>query len=495
MLIRIETAPAYTTTYHTGTEGSPIAVLEDSPHLYFNTLPFAESFCWEDAVPIGWNTHPDGSGQAVSFGSRIDHRERSHLDLYLQHLPCSPVQAFSWKQTDDGVTITGYSGSGDLVIPPYMNGLPVTGIAAGSFPPLQVDRLVLPPTLRSIEPGAFAAVSAGELHFFDTVSQLCDDSFGDYAFSHIHIHAAQSPVYCGTYFDTLPDKMDYLDSLKDRQKIVLFCGSSARFGYDSAALESAFADYRVVNMGVYAYTNMRPLADMILPAMGSGDVLLSSPELDAIAFQFCGETDLDKEFFCMVESNYDLFAALDATGYSRIFDAFQEFNASRVGMSPRSYRDSASQYDEDGAAVLNPSYNRQGDYIVYRPDNTQGVLFGIKRAFYNPSYVRQEDIDGLNRFYDALSQKDVQVLFTYSPRSAPSISADSTQTAISQLDAYFRQTLHARFISPIGDSLMDPYYFYGTDNHLSTQGVSFHTERVIGYLQDALTDGAHSGKD
>ena len=33
---------------------------------------------------------------------------------------------------------------------------------------------------------------------------------------------------------------------------------------------------------------------------------------------------------------------------------------------------------------------------------------------------------------------------------------------------------------------MDPLYFYGTDNHLSTEGVQIHTRRVIGDLRAAL---------
>jgi hypothetical protein len=283
--------------------------------------------------------------------------------------------------------------------------------------------------------------------------------------------------------------MDYLHSLKDHQKIVLFCGSSARFGYDSSMLESAFPDFRVVNMGVYAYTNMLPLANLILPLMREGDVLLSSPELDAIEFQFCGDTDLDKETFCMVESNYDLFARLDCRNYSHVFDAFQAFNESRSGMTEHSYLESASDYDEDGVPQLTSTYNQQGDYILYRPSNDSGQLFGIKRACYNRRYIRPQDLDGLNRVYDAFTEIGVQVLFAYSPRSRLSITDDSTEAAISELDLFLRERLHAQIISPIEDSLMDAYYFFGTDNHLSSEGVTVHTKRIITYLQDTLTEG------
>lgn len=489
VLIRIETAPAYTTDYHIEDEADVISVLEESPHLYFNTLSYQQSFSRKGYLPIGWNTREDGTGVGIGFGSRIDHRGQSHLDLYLQWLPCSPVRDFTWTQENGAITITGYSGSGNVVIPETIDGIPVTGIAPGAFSDLNVAILALPPTLQWISERAFEAVSAQHLYFFDIVEQISDNAFGGCSFTHIHIQAARPPVYSGSYFDTLADKMDYLDSLKDRRKIVLFCGSSARFGYDSSMLESAFPDYRVVNMGVYAYTNMLPLADLILPLMGEGDVLLSSPELDAIEFQFCGKSDLDRETFCMVESNYDLFARLDCRNYSHVFDAFQSFNESRTGMTERSYLESASGYDEDGIPQFTPTYNQQGDYILYRPSNGSGQLFGIKRACYNRDYIRSQDLDGLNRVYDAFAEAGVQVLFTYSPRSRLSITDDSTEAAILELDLYLREQLHARVISPIDDSLMDAYYFFGTDNHLSSEGVTVHTKRIITYLQDTLTEG------
>jgi hypothetical protein len=56
----------------------------------------------------------------------------------------------------------------------------------------------------------------------------------------IHINAAQLPAYSGNYFDTFQDKYDRLQDLKDTKKIVLFSGSSTRFGYDSEKLKKHF---------------------------------------------------------------------------------------------------------------------------------------------------------------------------------------------------------------------------------------------------------------
>lgn len=81
------------------------------------------------------------------------------------------------------------------------------------------------------------------------------------------------------------------------------------------------------------------------------------------------------------------------------------------------------------------------------------------------------------------------VFFTYSPRSSVSLSPGSTQEAIEALDALFARRLHAKIISSAADSILDPLYFSGTDNHLSTEGVAIHTQAVIGYLTAALSEG------
>ena len=80
----------------------------------------------------------------------------------------------------------------------------------------------------------------------------------------------------------------------------------------------------------------------------------------------------------------------------------------------------------------------------------------------------------------------VRVWLTYSPRNSQAVSEASTPEAIAALDAYFRENLNAVFLTPLQDSLMPGRYFYGTDNHLSTNGVALRTAQVITALKDAL---------
>ena len=80
------------------------------------------------------------------------------------------------------------------------------------------------------------------------------------------------------------------------------------------------------------------------------------------------------------------------------------------------------------------------------------------------------------------------MFFTYSPRSQRSICSDSDSASIRALGQAFRERLHVPVISSIEDSLMDAFYFYGTDNHLTTEGAAIHTKAVIADLQRALEE-------
>ena len=120
-----------------------------------------------------------------------------------------------------------------------------------------------------------------------------------------------APVYSGSYYDGFSDRYDWLLSIREEQKLVLFSGSSGRYGYNSEMLMDAFPDYQVANMGVYAFTNAMPQLELIRQLMQPGDILLSAPEFDAVKFQFCTTNALDNHFWAIMESNYDAVALLD----------------------------------------------------------------------------------------------------------------------------------------------------------------------------------------
>lgn len=454
-------------------------------HLRVNTAIQGELFNNPGHTLTGWNTAPDGSGQAVGLGSRTEPGCR----LYAQWAVQNDAAEFTFTVNNGTATVTDWQGSGErLVLPDTLGGAPVVEIAAGAFTNAACREIILTDTLRRIEPGAFTGCAVESLTLFDNLQTVSDYAFeGCTTLRTLHINAATAPVYSGSYYATFADKYDRLLSLSKTRKLVLFSGSSARFGYDSAALDQALPSYAVVNMGVFAYTNALPQLELIRSQLQEGDLLLLSPEFDAAKRQFCTTNAFDDDFFCMVEENYDLLAPLDLRQYSGVFSALGSYLQTRAGMAARSYAVSPAELDEDGNPVDTPSYNAYGDYILYRPDAGEDTpIYGLPVDYTVDAFPQVYYIDPANAEIARFTADGVRVWLTYSPRNSQAVSEASTPEAIAALDAYFRENLNAEILTPLQDSLLPGRYFYGTDNHLSTNGVALRTAQVITALKDAL---------
>ncbi|MCC8181700.1 MAG: leucine-rich repeat protein [Clostridiales bacterium] len=470
-----------------GDASQPVEVVTATTHLRWNTSTGVELFEREGYTLIGWNTQADGSGTAVGLGSRADPAEG--LTLYAQLSKWTDERCFTWEEAGDGVKITGYSGTDSVIsIPAELDGLPVRYIGEGAFAEAACDTVILPNTVRTLESGAFRGCALTTLYLSDNIITLNDYSFQDCDdLRTVHLNAVEDPVYSGTYYDTFTDKFDRLLTLSDCQKIVLFSGSSTRFGYDSAAIDQAFEGYEVVNMGVFAYTNAYPQFLLILDCMGEGDILIHSPEFDAAQRQFCTTSRMDDTFFKLIESNYDLLARLDLREVGGTFSALSSFLAGREGMEAGSYARSASDYDEDGNPVDEPSYNEYGDYILYRPNaDSDEPVYGLAVDYTVRSFPVAQFIQPLNEMYQRFLDRGVRVYFTYAPRNSLAISEDSTEEARAELDAWFWENLIVPVLSDIEESLWPGRYLYGTDNHLSTEGVAIRTEQIISELKEQL---------
>ena len=77
----------------------------------------------------------------------------------------------------------------------------------------------------------------------------------------------------------------------------------------------------------------------------------------------------------------------------------------------------------------------------------------------------------------------MRVYVTYAPRNRYALSEDSTKEERARLHTYLKQNLIVPVISELEDSLYSGVYLYGTDNHLSTEGVKLRTEKIIADLK------------
>ena len=423
----------------------------------------------------------------MGLGSRI--AWKAGLVLYAQWTPWTDEADFIYKKVSGFAVITGYTGKAQQIcVPSTLGGLPVRTIREQAFADTECKTVILSPGIHEVEKWAFRNSRLEQLYIYDDLEKISDYAFQGCAMLRtLHINAIEAPAYSGNYFDTFQDKYDRLLALKDKKKIVLFSGSSTRFGYDSAMIDQAFPDYEVVNMGVFAYSPALPQLELIRSCMKEGDILLDSPEFDAANRQFCYQKELDYATFAMMESNYDAFADLDLREYAQVFTAFSAYQTARQDMERKNYDVCASDYDEDGNEVEEPSYNEYGDYVAYRPNSTsEKPIYGLPVNYTVNAFPKETYIDSANAEFQKFLDQGIKVYFTYSPRNKYALSKDSTQEERARLHEYFKSQLHVPVISELEDSLYTGIYLYGTDNHLSTEGAQIRTEKVIHDLKEQL---------
>ena len=448
-------------------------------HLRTNTLQGIHEFVRPGYQLLGWNTESDGSGTFVGLGSRI--AASPGMTLYAQWAAESPADDFTWTVSEDTVVITGYRGTQEVcVVPSAIDGRPVRRIAQDAFRLAALDTVLLPPSVEVIEPNAFFGSTLSTLYLSDTLQTISDSSFTDCThLTTLHLNAATAPVYSISYYATFADKYDWLLSLRGQRKLVLFSGSSTRYGYDSDMLHRAYPSYSVANMGVYAYTNALPQLDLILPCMESGDVLLHAPEFDTLNHQLCESNALDFHFWAMMEANYDCVSMLNLQSYTQVFDSLQKYLTIRRNLPARTYADSPNGYDDDGNNHRAPTYNQVGDLILPREGSKIDVMLQHIRAEYTPAALPPERIARINQEYQRYLDRGIRVLFTYTPRNRSSLTGNSTPENRAALDRLLRDSLCVPVISRIEDSLMSGVYFYLIDSHLSSEGVRLHTLQII----------------
>ena len=476
-IVRLNTTYECRTYFPNGGEGEPVRASTSGKAGNTLTQPFKRT----GYLQTGWNTKADGSGEYVGFGSRCEEKE-----LFAQWDKETEESDFSYTCTEESAVVTGYHGQGTrCVLPDTLGGKKVRVIRRGAFKNAGFTEFVCSDTVQTIEAGAFENARVEAVTLFDNLLQISDESFRGCPVRTLYLNARRAPVYAGSYFSAFPDKCKRLFDLQGK-KIVLFSGSSGRYGYDSAAIDEAFPEYDVVNMGTYAYTNARPQLDIIYQAMDEGDILVEAPEFDAAAQQFCESNELDRFFFSLTETDYKLIALLDLRSYTGVFDALNEYLYEHGRMEGRDYSYLPSEYDDDGNEIDYPTYNEYGDYVLKRPNSGKDEMHRIIPADYTTDTITVRRIEALDQQLAHFKEKGVTVLFTYAPRNRSSLTEGSTPKRRRETETLLKQKLSVPVISDIEESLYSGIYFYEIDNHLSDEGVVLRTGRLIADMTEWL---------
>ena len=472
-----------------GGDGTAATVTYDtSLHTRPNTSIGSSLFDRKSFTLTSWNTAPDGSGTRVGLGSRVTVPQEG-LTLYAQWEQWSDPANFSCATEDGCVRILRYLGTEKtVVIPARVDGLPVTGIAAGAFAETSLESVILPNTLVYIEDGAFDRSALESILLFDNL-----ESFSDAAFSGcgnlktLYINAVEAPYgYTFRRESMYADKVDMLIDAQGQKKAVFFAGCSMWYNLNGQMAQNALPDYRVINMGLNGTVNGYIQLQILSAFLEPGDIFFHTPELSSDQ-QFLTVIDMDHNadiLWAGLENNYDLVSLVDIRGIGNFFGSFRDY------LNRKSEETTyLQQYlDKDGNAYLDST----GSLPFDRIGQTE-TLPEEETIHLDPAVFQNRDLSLLRHFYEDFSHRGIHVYVSYACLLYTSV-PEEQKGNLAAVENLLRSDIDAMdgpvLVSTLWDFLYEREEFYNSAYHLQAAAADANTAIWLRDLCNRMrTDG------
>lgn len=449
-------------------------------HLRPNTDTGTALFSREGYTLTGWNSQPDGSGTTVGLGSRVTVPEEG-LTLYAQWMKWTAEEDFRWTATEEGILIQDYHGAQEtVVIPASIAGQTVTAIAGGAFTGSQVSAVILPPTLQTLEAGAFQDCAIRELTLFDNIGSISDSCFLNCPqLQTLRVNAVDPPYgYNYRKESCLADKVDLLILAQGTPKAVFYGGCSMWFNLDSAMVQEALGSrYSVINMGLNGIMSSLAQMQIITAYLEEGDIFFHTPELSSQAQLMLGEgmTEYDHYLWSGLEYNYDLVSLLDLRDFPNFFDVLQSWLDTKEPTS--SYLD--TYQDSNGRLYM--------DAIGGIPFQRSMAGTNLTDTVYlDPAYIDDAAMERLCDCYGRITAKGAKVYLSYACVNLEAVPQDQ-QGNVALMDQLFKAAVERMngpaVVSDLSGFLYQNSDFYDTNYHLLSGQASANTAL---WLRDLL---------
>ena len=280
--------------------------------------------------------------------------------------------------------------------------------------------------------------------------------------------------YHNSFTASLVDKYERLNSLSGA-RLVLIGGSSLPFGVDSARLEEALG-LPVVNFGVYAALGTRVMAEIALPELNAGDVVILAPELDPQTYSDYFNPDILWEASC---ENTSLLKGLSLSEKEEMACRWFKFALARKQLEGESV--------PDGIRYARSSFNEYGDIAFPRTENIMAGGFDTSQPVKLDELRNDAFFAYVKSFISAAEKKGASVFFTFSPVNAAAVRYVDAEAC--DFESYLNDQLPGHVLGHLLDMTYDAALFYNTNYHLNESGAARHTETLIRLLKEADVGG------
>ncbi|MBR6704070.1 MAG: hypothetical protein IKI82_01435 [Lachnospiraceae bacterium] len=269
---------------------------------------------------------------------------------------------------------------------------------------------------------------------------------------------------------SLRDKYDRLASLPGA-RLVFIGGSSLPFGLRSARLEKTFG-LPAADFGVYAALGTRVMAEIALPLLHEGDIVVLAPETDPQTYSNYFNADVLWE---AVGDRTEMLRPLSLPEREEMFLRRFKYAAERKWYEGTSLA-ADRLYSRD-------SFDEYGDISFPREGNVMPGGFDKSRLISLDGLIDTDFFAFVRTFAAVAGKKGAAVYFTFAPMNGAAVRfSGEEETAFL---ARLREELPGMVLGTPSDTVYPAEYFYNTNYHLNDEGAALHTETLIRLLADA----------
>lgn len=439
----------------TGTRLNPVSIL--GSYYLFKEGSTLESY----------NTKPDGTGERIGIGSRIQMElfDDNQITLYAQWAKWSNETFFSTEETSDGdLVITDWRNDGnfELVIPDVISGKTVTEIRAGAFDCTGVESIVLNIDLDIVEDGAF--YNCQDLVLLTTYSGLdfvSDESFVDNSIESLRINSKSIASGSTPLTRDMSYQLDQIESFTEDK--VIFVGQSTIWcNHDLAPMAEAYPDKDFYIFGLIAGTNSYFPYLILRQYLKPTDILVATILETSLAINQAGEN------FTFAKFCLDAVATIpyqEAKSYllDSIPDSFSGFNEGYF----------CDVYNSEKTC---PSYSNGGHEWGPSTDNTNNIDLS-----YRPRLDRLHNEQAIIHLSEVMDKTGVPKTNQYITWSTYNSNSVSDITMFEDFEEFVLET-EPRFqtFDRITENIYPGNYFRENDSvHLSDIGGAVRVARWV----------------
>lgn len=432
-----------------------------------NTLTENDNFVNEGYTLVEYNTKADGTGTAISLGSRVALNEQPTIDLYCIWEKQSSASDFEYEATANGNYITKYKGNDkNVVIPDVIGGKNVVGIAGQAFDGSSVERVVLSKNIMNVDSDAFYnCKNLKTFVMFDSLIYISDRSFIGTQITDLRINGVMD-LYNSWTTAFANVKLDRLLWAQNSGKdiIAIYGGSGSYYGFNCGIIDEAFdGKYEVVNLGSNANVTASFYFEYLEKVMDKGDIVLWAPEAGNYML---GDTVFSARVWEFNSGHYDIFRNIDISNYSGVFNAYSSY-ASMHNNQQQSFEVFAT-----GTSIY-------GDSASPKDHQERNNSYSFSR--YN-SFLNSTNTDHLADIMKNMSDNGTKILYTW-----PAMDKEGNFESDDKMKAY-EEALKKAFpdieiISEYKDCLVEHEYMLDSEWHLIPEGAKVRTQNVVEFMK------------